>query len=689
MFTWHAIPFARILLPFSIGIFLCLLYPMNPFIIWGLLFLFSLIYGFFTKTSKSTDTFKNQYFTAVILSLLLISVGFLRTHYYDSQLRSNYFKNFDSADVMQICVYDAVTETEKFYKAYVNVERVHFQKWHTSSGKLLVFFNKAYLNTKPKIGNRFLIKGLTQSIPPPSNPATFNYKQYLFYHNIHEQFFVKQSQFIVLNQDKKSIYAHAQGLRDQCVSQLSLYIKDKEALGVSLALLLGYKEDLNPETMQSFSKTGTLHVLAVSGLHAGIIFMILNVLTSFLLRFRNGKQIQSLLVLLGIWYYAYVTGLSPSVCRASLMFSLMAIVKLSNRKTSSFNVVFMSAFILMLINPFIIVDVGFQLSYTAVLGILYLQPKLQKIYTPKFKVDEYIWGLLTVSFAAQLFTFPLSIYYFHQFPTYFLLSNLLVIPLILIVLILLIALLIVSFYSPLAGIVAIIIEFVLKINSTVLTTIERLPYNLLSGFYLNKTEMLLLYFIVFIALGLLTFKRKWQLMILLFLVLLFQTNTLVRGMMVLNQKILTIHSIKNHDVVSCIEGNKMYLISDSVFLEDEKSFKFSIEPFCLEKRIKQIIRCNWNNNYEFEHLKVISKGGFQFFDTKMTIVKNKIKGPIYSEFCLINSIKEQVDNLHFIKCKYMLYSRLKENKNDYYLFNKKDLRALFENGYLIYYLEDK
>ena len=689
MFSWHAIPFARILLPFSIGIFACLLYPLNPVIVWGVLIVLTLVYVLFYKVSKSTQTFKNQYFTAVIISLLLIVVGFLRTHYYDSQLRPQYFKKIDSVNVMQICVDDAVTESNQFYKANVNVERVHNQKWHTSTGKLLVFFNKTIVKSKPKIGSRYLIKGLSQPIPPPSNPATFNYKQYLYYHNIHEQFFVKPNHIIALNQDKKTIYAHAQSLRNQCVSQLSLYIKDQDALGVSLALLLGYKEDLNPETMQSFSKTGTLHVLAVSGLHAGIIFMILNVLTSFLLRFKRGKQIQSIVVLLGIWYYAYVTGLSPSVCRASLMFSLMAIAKLSNRKTSSFNVVFMSAFILMLVNPFIIVDVGFQLSYTAVLGILYLQPKLQALYVPKFKVDEYIWGLLTVSFAAQLFTFPLSIYYFHQFPLYFLLSNLLVIPLILIVLILLIALLLVSFYSPLAGLVAVVIEFILKMNSKVLLFIESLPHNSLSGLYLNKFEMIIIYLIVFIVLGLITHKRKWQLMALLFLVLIFQANTLVRGIRVSNQKIMTIHSFKNHDVVSCIEGDKMYLIADSAFLKDEKSFKFSIEPFCLEKGIKQIIRCNWNKNVEFKHLKVIAMGGFQFFDTKMTIIKNKITGPIYSDFCLFNSIKEQENNFHFIKCKYMLYSKLKENYNSYYLFKNKDLGVHFTNEYLIYHLQNE
>jgi competence protein ComEC len=684
MFSWHAIPFARILLPFSIGVFISLLIPVFPQLFWGLLLLLVLIYFVFIKLSKSTQYFKYQYFTALIVSLLLVIVGFLRTHYHDSQLRSNYFKNFDSVDVMQICVDDAVTESDKFYKAYVNVERVHSQKWNSSSGQLLVFFNKAYVNVKPKIGNRYLVKGLTQPIPPSSNPATFDYKQYLFYHNIHEQFFVKKNQFIELNQDKKSIYAHAQGLRDQCVSQLSLYIKDKDALGVSSALLLGYKEDLNPETMQSFSKTGTLHVLAVSGLHAGIIFMILNVLTSFLLRFKNGKQIQSLLVLLGIWYYAYVTGLSPSVCRASLMFSLMAVAKLSNRKTSSFNVVFMSAFILMLLNPYIIVDVGFQLSYTAVLGILYLQPKLQNLYLPKFKVDEYIWGLLTVSFAAQIFTFPLSIYYFHQFPLYFLLSNLLVIPIILVVLVMLIVLLVVSFYPPLAQLMAVVIQFVLKINGEVLRTIENMPYNSISGIYISKLEMITLYVMVFISLAFITYRSKWQMFLLLLLVVFFQTNALSTKLRISEQKILTIHSVKNHDVVSCIEGSKMYLIADSGFIEDKKSFKFSIEPYCLEKGIKQIIWCNWNNNYEFEHLKVVSKGGFQFFDTKMTIIKNKITKTIYSDFCLVKSIQKLDKNFHFINCKYMLYSKLKDNYNNYYLFKNKDLEARFTNEYLIY-----
>ena len=252
----------------------------------------------------------------------------------------------------------------------------------------------------------------------------------------------------------------------------------------------------------------------------------------------------------------------------------------------------------------------------------------------------------------------------------------------------LIVLLVVSFYAPLAHLMAVVIQFLLKINGDVLKGIESLPYNSI-GTYVSKLEMIILYLIVFTLLGLITYKRKWHLMLLLFLVLIFQSNVTYTKIRISDQKILTIHSIKNHDVVSCIEGSKMYLIADSGFIEDKKSFKFSIEPYCLEKGIKQIIWCNWNNNYEFEHLKVISEGGFQFFDTKMTIVKNKISEPIFSDFCLLSSIKKQANNFHLINCKYMLYSKLKDNYNGYYLFKNKNLEARFTNEYLIYPLELK
>jgi competence protein ComEC len=248
----------------------------------------------------------------------------------------------------------------------------------------------------------------------------------------------------------------------------------------------------------------------------------------------------------------------------------------------------------------------------------------------------------------------------------------------------LIVLLVVSFYPPLAQLMAVVIQFVLKINGEVLRTIENMPYNSISGIYISKLEMITLYVMVFISLAFITYRSKWQMFLLLLLVVFFQTNALSTKLRISEQKILTIHSVKNHDVVSCIEGSKMYLIADSGFIEDKKSFKFSIEPYCLEKGIKQIIWCNWNNNYEFEHLKVVSKGGFQFFDTKMTIIKNKITKTIYSDFCLVKSIQKLDKNFHFINCKYMLYSKLKDNYNNYYLFKNKDLEARFTNEYLIY-----
>lgn len=689
MFSWNGLPFARIILPFSIGIFFNLFLPVRPIYIWVGFAIVGVLYLFFIKRFNLSKHYQYHRILGSLIVLLLICGGFIRTEYNDSRKFVTYFKNIDSVSVIKICIDDDVSESDKFYKAFVDVESVYNTQWHNTTGKILVYFNKSFFANKPKVGDKLLIKGQTQTIPEPTNPETFNFKQYLFYQNVHEQFYIKETQFVQLKERKNTLFSHAQSVREQCINQLSRHIKNKDALGVSLALLLGYKEDLNPQTLQSFSQTGTLHVLAVSGLHAGIIFMILNFLSSFLLRYKNTKKLQSILVIVGIWYYAYITGLSPSVCRASLMFTLMALVKLSNRKTNSFNVVFMSAFILILFNPYIILDVGFQLSYAAVLGIIYFQPKLQALYVPRTKLDNYIWGLLTVSFAAQIFTFPLGMYYFHQFPLYFLLSNLVVIPIMLIVLILLISLLALSYFSKIALILVWLIEYLLKINNYALQFIENLPYNLISGIYINKFELVILFIIVFVILGFIEYQKKWQLSVLLFLILFFSSYRLVNDYEKLNQKILTVHQVVNHDVVTCIDGKVMYLISDSVFLDDKKSYKFTIEPYVIKNGIRHIEKCNWDKNYQFAHLKIVKGLGFQFFDTKMTIINRPIQKHIFTDFCLVKSVKKFHQYLPFINHKYLFYSNIKNKYNANYVQKNARVSKSYTNKYLIYHLDKR
>ena len=201
-----------------------------------------------------------------------------------------------------------------------------------------------------------------------------------------------------------------------------------EELAIINALLLGQRQDISEEVMQNFQKAGAVHILAVSGLHIGIIMLLLNFLLKPLEILKKGSEIKLVLVVLFLWFFAFVAGLSPSVVRAVTMFTAVAIALTSKNTINTYNSLIISIFILLLINPYYLFEVGFQLSYLAVFFIVWLQPMLYKLWKPKLKLADYSWQLLTVSTAAQLGVLPLSLYYFHQFPGLFFMSNLIIIP---------------------------------------------------------------------------------------------------------------------------------------------------------------------------------------------------------------------------------------------------------------------
>ena len=198
---------------------------------------------------------------------------------------------------------------------------------------------------------------------------------------------------------------------------------------VVTALVLGMDDYLDNDTRKEFSSAGAIHILCVSGLHVGVIYMVLNALLFFLKRNKYARALRSLILLIGIWFYAMLTGLAPAVLRAATMFSFVIIGTGIKRKAGVFNSLTVSAFILLLFNPFLIYNVGFQLSYAAVIAIVAIQPTIYQIWQPKNKIADNIWGITTVSVAAQLGTAPLGLFYFHQFPNYFIITNLIAIPL--------------------------------------------------------------------------------------------------------------------------------------------------------------------------------------------------------------------------------------------------------------------
>ncbi len=298
--------------------------------------------------------------------------------------------------------------------------------WKDAQVKVLIYHQNEQ-GLEP--GQVLLVKKNPEQITPPLNPLEFDYRQYLERQGIHfRQFLGKDYQ--VVDSARTSVFDYfLVRLRHEIGEMLKSKIPDENSAQIALALLLGQKKELDPTIKEAYTQAGVMHILAVSGLHVGIIYALFILILKPLKLKKERARLYLLVVILIIWLYAFLTGLSPSVVRAATMFSLLTFGQMRERPPSIYNILAFSAILMITINPNVIYEVGFQLSYLAVLGIVMIQPLILNLWLPRHKVLEYIWQLTSVSVAAQLVTFPLSIYYFHVFPTYFLLGNLLILPL--------------------------------------------------------------------------------------------------------------------------------------------------------------------------------------------------------------------------------------------------------------------
>lgn len=301
--------------------------------------------------------------------------------------------------------------------------------WERSGLKMLVYFTDSSC-ADIKYGDVIITRAVVQPISPPGNPNVFDFKKHMYNQGYTHQIFLKPHQWGKLNTSRSNpVRMYAEMCRARFLDVLRKYRVEGEQFALVTALMIGERAYLEPETVREFSYAGAIHVLSVSGLHVGIMYVLLDKLLFFLKRGKHGRKLQYILIIAGIWAYAVVTGLPSSVVRAALMFSIVAMANLFRRDSDNFNSVATAAFLQLFINPFELTQIGFQLSYLAVLGIFaFYRPFNNMVVTGNIAV-AWIWSVIAVSLAAQLATGPLSVYYFNMFPVYFLITNLIVVPL--------------------------------------------------------------------------------------------------------------------------------------------------------------------------------------------------------------------------------------------------------------------
>ncbi|MFY0654470.1 MAG: ComEC/Rec2 family competence protein [Cyclobacteriaceae bacterium] len=509
MFTWTPFPFIRIIIAFAAGILMAkweILQSHQSH--WIFLSACILLLAFFVL--KLSGIRIRNFLSGNIALPAVALVAALRFFDYSVVNDQNHLLH----------------DTKKIdgYLAQVNTTAVVKPKYFIYEVDLIsVFRNDSSINKEAKV-HLYVRKNLQDEppleygdiislaqqpfrLPPPKNPYEFNYMEYMAGRNIYFQQFVDITDLNILaNKPNSEILALAYKLRKEFSEILSENINSREENAIAQALILGIRDGLDNDIKKSFSAAGAMHVLAVSGLHVGIIIGILGFLLRPIAKKKKGKYFATVISVTCLWLYAMIAGLSPSILRAATMFSIMIIGLAVNSRQSVYNSLAISAFILLFVNPNFLFSVGFQLSYIAVLGIVYIYPRIHRQFTFGNVVFEYMWSFTCLSIAAQLATFPLTLYYFHQFPVYFLISNLVVIPAAMLIMSFGIALLITG-YTVVGQVLGFILKWLIFGLNAVVSFIEQLDFSLVDWLYLSSEQTILLYSMILTLLALLHYRK--------------------------------------------------------------------------------------------------------------------------------------------------------------------------------------
>ncbi len=583
-------PLPRLFLPFGLGVM--------AFLLWGESYTMGVIFiglmvsslMWFILVRIWVTPYSRDWLSGFCYSCLFLSAGYLLAGQHNQFHSVGHFRHFHKNDgYLLVQVREPVSESANTYRLVVDaVLFVNDSVRQPVGGRLILYFARDSLVPAIFYGDRLIIKNSYNEVAPPRNPGAFNYRQYLARNNIFHSAYIHPGHWHHTGENRGNRYMFmALVLRQKALSVFRENHLAGRDFAVVSALLLGYREYLDEDLRREFAGAGAMHILCVSGLHVGIIFMVLKNMLSFITRIAGGRFIRTALIIFFIWLYAAITGFSPSVLRASVMFSFVATGQSFKRPTNIYNTLAASAFVLVAINPNIISHIGFQLSYLAVLSIVSLQPRLYKMIRMNNAILDKAWSIITVSLAAQLATGPLALYYFNQFPNYFILTNLVVIPLAAMIIYSSLLTLLLTPVPVIGTAMGHVLSAVVNVLHRSVRLIEGMPGSTTSGLHLNLPETLMIFaLIVFFCLYLIRGKR--QTMIAALLALLFiVTSVSLRNIRNSHQQYFVAYSTNRGTAIDFISGRHALLLACDKVLSDPRQTKFNISPNRLQRGVRK------------------------------------------------------------------------------------------------------
>jgi competence protein ComEC len=579
-------PFLRILLPFMVGVyfgyypFFFTNYAFNYFVIitsilicWGS-FLFVKSYSF-------------RWVFGLLMSLFMLFSGMTWVNIQGENYKtSSVFLDSTFNGIIEVRILEPPKQKELttgFVAEITGLQGVN--QW--KKDKVLVYLQNYPEMPVLKYGSILVIKKIPELIGPSLNPEQFDYQKYQSLKGIFYQVFLKNGEWDQLSGNQSNfIFRTAFWCRDYLLDVLKKNGLQDEEYAVASAILLGYDDELPRHLRKGYVASGTMHVLCVSGLHVGIVYLIFNFLFGLILARKSNEHIKTLMLLAIVWFYAMITGLTPSVLRSTIMISFILIGTLINRRGNIFNSLAASAFLLLLIDPSTLMNIGFQLSYLAVLGIALFQKPFYNLFFFKNKALNWIWEATSVTLAAQLMTTPIILYYFHQFPVYFILSNLLLIPLSFVIIVLGMSVLIFSFlpYVPLW--LGYLTSAFIYIMNFIVKWIENLPISTINGLYLTQYELVMLLIIVSLLWIFMQYFNSHILVPILTILIFFSLSVTFRNFENLQTKQIVVFGINKHTAIDFIIGKQHILLSDSSLVHDEFAIDYNMRGYWAKMGLK-------------------------------------------------------------------------------------------------------
>ncbi|MFH1120726.1 MAG: ComEC/Rec2 family competence protein [Bacteroidota bacterium] len=635
MKTWTRFPFVRLLFPFLAGILCYGWFPACPGADFWLPAIILCLLSALLLISYKIKSYGTRWLFGVVLNGFLLCLGYTISSLDNQQSQARHFSNFatETGNVYVAELIEPPAERENSYKFTVEVKLLWSGgKLFPVKGKVLAYAQKDSLVAGLGYGSEIIFSASPEPVRKPANPGEFDYARYLAVKNVfHQVYFGKGNLVSTGKTGGNRLKMFALTARNRLLETMKQNGISGHEYPVAAALLIGYDDLLDASQRQAYSGAGVVHILCVSGLHVGIVFLIADYLFFFLRKRKKAVWLRPVLIILVIWLYAVITGLAPSVLRASLMFSLITIGKSLNRQAHTYNTLAASAFILLVISPGMIYDLGFQLSYGAVAGIVTFQPHIRNFFNTTNKVYGYLWSMINVSIAAQLLVTPISIYYFHQFPNYFLIANLIAIPLSGILIYTGVIFIFLSFIPFLGKIAAAIMVVQIKLLNSTVVFIEGLPGAVSQNLYLSTFATLVLYCLLFFCfMWYLQKDRRWLYPVLMACLLLAAEHTAI-AIKRPNQQMMVVHSLNRHTAIGFTSGIHQHLICDSAIISKPSILDYSLKSSRIRSGIRKI---SYNHLTAYCHdggclpgLKLFGNGFFQFFGKKGLVISPSVNLP--------------------------------------------------------------